>query len=126
MIYNSLDIEQNILKLVTLGYFLPFYPLKNPNIKILKNEKNLLLYHHFTHVYQKSQLYDVWFLRYGKRQTEFFVILGDFLPFYHLIPITPNDPKNQNFEKKITKCLEVLSFYTYMCTINENHMIYGF
>ena len=23
------------------------------------------------------------------------------------------------------KCLEILSFYTYMCTINEDHMIYG-
>ena len=28
-------------------------------------------------------------------------------------------------KKKWKKCLEILSFYTYMCTINEDHMIYG-
>ena len=37
----------------------------------------------------------------------------------------PNDLKNENFEKKWETGLEILSFYTYMCTINENHMIYG-
>ena len=56
------------------------------------------------------------------RQTEFFVILGHFLAFFH--PSPPNDPKNYNFEKK-KKCLEILSFYTYMCTINEDHMLYA-
>ena len=54
------------------------------------------------------------------RQT-FCVILGHFLPFYH----PANNPKNQNFEKKWKKCLEIFSFYTYMCTINEHHMMYG-
>ena len=39
MIYSSWDIEQNKLKLVILGHFLPFIPLKTPKIKILKNEK---------------------------------------------------------------------------------------
>ena len=37
----------------------------------------------------------------------------------------PNDPKNQNLKKKVNKCLEILSFYTYMYTVNEDHMIYG-
>ena len=120
MIYSSWDIEQNILKLVILGHLLPFYPHKNPKIKILKNEKICWRYHHFTHVYQKSQSYDVQFPRFGVRQTEFFVILGHFLLFYHSQP-----PKNQNFEKKWEIFLEILSFYTYMCTINEDHMIYG-
>ena len=45
-------------------------------------------------MYQKSQSYDVWFLRHGVRQTEFFVILGHVLPFY-----PTNNPQNQNFEK---------------------------
>ena len=42
------------------------------------------------------------------------------MPFYH----PPNNSENQNFEKKRKwkKCLELLSFHTY---INENHMIYG-
>ena len=38
--------------------------------------------------------YDARFLKYGARQTESFVILGHFLPFY-----PTNNPKNQNFEK---------------------------
>ena len=38
--------------------------------------------------------HDVSFLIYKARQTEFFVILGYFLPFY-----PPNNPENQNFEK---------------------------
>ena len=40
-------------------------------------------------------------------------ILDYCLHFY-----APNSPENQNFEK-MTKCLEILSFYK--CTINENH-----
>ena len=33
----------------------------------------------------------------------------------------PSDLENQNFEKKWKKYLEILSFYTHMCTINEDH-----
>ena len=99
MIYSSWDMEQNILKLVILGHLLPFHPHKNPKIKILKNENICWRYHHFTHVNQKSQSYDARFLRYGVRQTEFFVILGHFFPFYH----PPNNPENQNIEKKKKK-----------------------
>ena len=28
--------------------------------------------------------------------------------------------------KKLKKCLDILSFYTYMCTINKDHMLYVF
>ena len=70
-----------------------FYPHKNPKIKVLKNEKICWRYHHFTHVYQNSQSYDVRFLRYRVRQTEFFVILGHFLPFQ-----PPDNLENQNFK----------------------------
>ena len=51
-------------------------------------------YYHFTHVCHKWQSYDVWFLRYEGRRTEFFPIFDRFLPFY-----PRNKPKNQNFEK---------------------------
>ena len=93
MIYSSWNIEQNVLKLVILGHLLPFYPHKNPKIKILKNEKICWRYHHFTHVYQKSQSYDVQFLRFRVRQAKFYVILGHFLPFQ-----PPDNPENQNFK----------------------------
>ena len=34
-------------------------------------------------------------------------------------------PKIKILKKKFKKCLGILSFYTYMCTINEDHAIYG-
>ena len=50
------------------------------------------------------------------RKTQFFVILGHFLPFKPL-----NNLENQNFE--IWKNYLEISLYT--CLINEDHMIYG-
>ena len=42
MIYSSRDVEQNKLKLVTLGHFLPFYPPKNPKNQNFEKSKNLM------------------------------------------------------------------------------------
>ena len=86
--------------------------------KFWKNLKNTWRYYHFTNVYHKWQSYDVWFLRYEVWQTEFFVILDCFLPFY-----PPNNPKNQNFEKMKKTPGDIIILH--MCTINDNHMMYG-
>ena len=77
MMYGSWDIEcdrQTFLSFwaIFCHFFGPFW----------KNLKKIWRYYHFTKVYQKSQSYDVCFLRHGVRQTRFFVILGYFLPFY--------------------------------------------
>ena len=80
---------------VILCHFLPFQPpdkLENQNFEI---EKKTWRCHHFTHLHHKCQSCDVRFVRYGVRQTVFFVILDCFLPFN-----SPNNPNNQNFEKK--------------------------
>ena len=42
MIYSSWDVQQNKLKLVILGHFLPFYPSKNRKIQNFEKWKNLL------------------------------------------------------------------------------------
>ena len=85
--------------------FSPFTLLKTQKIKILKNWKNTLKYHHFTHVCHKWQSYDVCFLRFRARQRKFFDILGHFLPFY------PNiNPKNEIL-KKWKKNLGMSIFY---------------
>ena len=87
-----------------LGHFLPFYA-PSPNDH---ENQNTWRYYYFTHVYHKWQSYDVWFLRYQAWQTEFFIILDNFLPFY-----LPNNLKYQNFEKvkkKKKKHLEILLF----------------
>ena len=91
----------------------PYGPRKS---KFWKNEKNTWRYYHFTNVYHKWQSYDVWFLRYGVQQTEFFVILDRFLPFY-----PPMDPENQNFQKNGKNTWR----YYHFTNINDSHMIYG-
>ena len=92
----------------------PYGPRKS---KFWKNEKNTWRYYHFTNVYHKWQSYDVWFLRYGVQQTEFFVIWDSFLPFY-----PSNNPKNQNFEKMKKTPGDIIILHK--CTINDNHMMY--
>ena len=60
----------------------------------------------------------MWFLRYQAQQTEFFVILGYFLPFY-----PPDKLENQNLEK-MKKTPGGVIIILNMSTINENHMMY--
>ena len=67
---------------------------------------------------KKSQSYDVQFLRFGVRLTEFFVILDRFLPFY-----PPMDTENQHFEKMKKTPDDIIILQ--MCTINYSHMMYG-
>ena len=60
-----------------IGNFRSFFAPKNQKKKNpLKKWKNSWIYHRFTHVYQKSKSYNVWFLRYRVRQMECFVILS--------------------------------------------------
>ena len=69
-------------------------------IRILKKwKKHCWRYHHFKHLYQKPQSYEVKFLRYGVWQI-FFVILGHFLPFYPPPPYPPITSQKTNFWKK--------------------------
>ena len=102
-----------------LGPFLPFYPPNDPeNQNFEKMKKNACRYYPFTHVYYKWRSYDVWLLKYKVQLTEFFVTLDGFLLFY-----PPQNPKNQNLEKmkKVPGDIIILQ----MCTINDNHIMYG-
>ena len=103
MMYGSWDTEWDGQNFCHFGPFFAILPGKS---KFWEQEKSTWKCYHFTHVYQKLWSYDVCFLRYGVRQTEFFAILGDFLPFY-----TPTTRKTKTL-KKWKKTLEILSFYT--------------
>ena len=83
-------------------FFFNFTPLTTRKIKILKKRKNSL----------------EWFLRYRAWQIKYFVILNHFLHFHPL-----NNPKNKNFEKMKIKPGDIIILH--MCTINDNHMMYG-
>ena len=69
-------------------------------------------------MYQKSQSYEVWFLRYGVRHRFFFLVLDRFLSFY-----PPSNLKNKNFEKKKKTLGDILILHR--CAINDNHLMYG-
>ena len=85
--------------------------------KFWKNQYNTWRYYHFTLVYHKWQSYGVWFLRYGAQQTEFFVILDNFLPFYRTY-----NWKNKNFEKTKTILGDIIILH--MCNMNKNHDVW--
>ena len=69
-----------------LDHFLPFYPPNNPENQILKQWKeHLEMSSFYSSVPKITIIYGVCFLRYGVQHTEFFVILGHFLPFHPTI-----------------------------------------
>ena len=68
-------------------------------------------------MYHKWQSYGVWFLRYGAWQTETFVILDRFLPFY-----PSNNPNNQNFEEMKTQPGDII--ISSKRTKSHDHMLY--
>ena len=117
--YGSSDMERNRQNFfVILDCFFPFYPPMDPeNQNFEKMKKNTWRHYHFTNVYHKWQSYDVWFLRYGVQQTEFFVIWTLFCSFTLLTTW------KIKILKKWKKHLEISPFYT--SAINDNHMIYG-
>ena len=109
MMYGSWDMEpngQNCFSFWTI--FCPFTPETTLKIKLWKNEKNTWRIHHFTNVYHKWQSYDVWSLRNGVQQKEFF------LSFWK--------SKFWKTEKKIFG--DIIFLNLSLCTINGNLMMY--
>ena len=107
MMYGSWDIKFFVI----LGYFLTFDPPNNPEIQNFEKIKKIII----LHISSINENHDVWFLRYGAWQTESFLILDHFLPFY--TPPPSNNPwqpeiwKNQKNEKTVWR-YETSSFYT--------------
>ena len=124
MIYGSWNIRhnrQNFLSFWAIFALSP--PPQTPPQRHRKSrfwtiEKNIWRCYHFVQVDHKWQSYDVWFLRYGAWQTEFFVTLDCFFPFY-----PPNNTENQNFEKMKKAPGDIIILH--MCTKNHNHMMYS-
>ena len=114
MIYSSWDIECERLILVIIGHLLPFYvpppPFsKNQKIKIPKKWKeNCRRYHHFTHMYQKTQSLEVQFLRYGRYRDR-----HNFLKTWAVFCLfTPPNNLEVKILKKWRKHQEISSFET--------------
>ena len=77
-----------------IGNYVPITPplLKTWKIRILKKwKKNSWIYHHFTHVHQKLQSFEVWFLRYRMKWDR-----QKFLSFWAIFcPFCPPPPQQQ-------------------------------
>ena len=121
MMYDSWDIKCKGQSFCHFGPFLPFDLPNNPKNQNFEKIKTRLGILSFILVYHKWS-YDLWFLRYRARQTEFFHILDHFLSFYTPSP-SPNSPESQSLQKmkKTPRGIIILQ----KCIINDNHMIYG-
>ena len=80
---------------VIKDHFLHSYPsvdAQNQNFERMKKTlEDIIILQMFT----INESYDIWFFRYRVEQTKFFLSFG--VIFYSLY--SPNNPKNQNFEK---------------------------
>ena len=119
MIYSSIDIECDRLKLVFMGHFLPLYPLplKTKKIRILKKLKKLQVISSFYACAPKPII--IWgMLPEIQSETDIISLSScKFLPFY-----PPNNPENQNFEnmKKAPGDVNL-----HISAKNHNHMMYA-
>ena len=100
MIYGSSDMEcngQNFLSFWNI--FCPFIPpnnLKNQNLKNKKTPRDIIL--HMCTINDNHMIYGSSDIEHDRQN--------------FLSPPHPNNPKKTKFQKKIEKCLEILSFYT--------------
>ena len=106
MICGSWDLRHDRQIFIILGRFLPFDPLNNPkNQNFEKIKKHLETLSFYTCLPQMLIIWctvpETW------STTNYFVILGYFLPFQ-----PTNNPKNQNFEKMTKSTRKTSSLYT--------------
>ena len=119
MIYSSWDTAKQ-MEIGNFSSFFPLHPPKNPKTQHFEKWKNLLELSFYTCA---PKITMIWFTvpEICSETDKNFVILDHFLPFNH----SPQWSQISKYWKKWKRCLEILSFYTHMCTINEDHMIYG-
>ena len=118
MMYGSRDMEcngQNFF--VVLGLFFALLPpknLKNQNIeKMRKTPEDIII----LHMCIINDNYDVGFWNMERNRQNVLSFWTIFCTF------TSDNPKNQNFEKMKKLPGDIILFH--MCTINDNHMMYG-
>ena len=120
MIYSSLDIRHNRQNFLSYwAIFCSFNPPLPPPTQprksnFWKNQKIAWRYYHFIHVYHEWQSWwttpEIW-------SATDRIFCHFFLPFLHFYPLTIRKIKM----RKTPGDISILQ----MCTINDNHMVYG-
>ena len=122
MIHVSWSMEwerQNFLTFWAIFWPFTTRPTNDPENQKLEMKKNAWRYHHFTYLHYKWQsiiwcmVPEIW-----STTDRIFVILDCSLHFYPL-----KNPENQNFEKMKKTPGDIIILH--VCTINDNHMMYG-
>ena len=116
------------------GPFFALLPPKKPHKSKFRNTKeNTWRYYHFTHVYHDNHMiYGSWDIE--SNSSPAYLALGMrlilsvmdrfFLSLWTIFALLPHkNPINQNFEKMTKTHGDII--ISYMCTINDNHMIFG-
>ena len=95
------------MNLVILDHFLPFYPTKTPQKskfwKMKKFAGDIIILHMCTKNHNHMMNHESYSSWDTEWDTEFFVILGHFLPFYHLLTSPLMIPKIKILKKKWKK-----------------------
>ena len=99
--------------------FCPFTPLTAQKIKILKKWKKHLEISSFYICVPKIMIRRCMVPEISCMTNV--IVISHFGLFFALLP--PNNPKNQNFEKMKKTPRDIIILH--MCTINDNHMMYG-
>ena len=119
--YGSRDMESNRYNFfVILDGFLRFYSLWTQKIKILKKWKNpedIIILQMCT-IYESHVMYGSWDTECNRQN-----FLSFWTIFCPLPPPSPNNPKNQSFQKMKKTPRDIITLH--MCAINENDMMYG-
>ena len=117
MMYASWDMECDRHDFVIQGHFLPLNPLITQKIKFLEKCLGISSFHSCV-----PKMTIIWCMvpEIGSMTDNIFCHLWTIFSFY------PNSPVNQNFGKMKKKTTPGDIIILHMCTINDNHKMYGY
>ena len=121
MIYSSSKYRAKQTEIGNLRSFFALYHTKNPKNPNFVNENLLEISSFYTYAPKIRTILWCTILEIRSETNEKFCILE---PFFALLSPTSRS-RISKFRKIKKKRLEILSFYTFMFTINEDHMIFG-
>ena len=123
MMYGSWDIKCDRIFFLILDYILPFYSSNNQenlNFEKMKNMPGDITLHMCT-INENLMMYGSWDMEHDRHN---FLSFCNIFCTLTLPPSTPpSNSRNQSSENMKKKLGDIITLH--MCTINDNHMMYG-